>query len=530
MTRPDATKSDVRKQKAEAAHVELHVRMYRALEEVDPAERTYRGLLGDCFLIRFRSGKLWSHILIDCGMLQGSPNAKDRMKAIASNIIETCGGNLSEGKPGLLDLVVVTHEHADHISGFAQAADLLLDPAKLKIGKVWMAWTEKPGDPQAEKLRRKFDKSGAAFAALALRLRDSETTLGADVVDRTLYGLDGFMGLAAGPGPDGKPRERLAVRDVFEALGEYDAEYLEPGTVLKTPGNVGLRTFVLGPPRDEKLLFRDRPSTRTPETYLDAPSVDTKQILRFAEGHDPDPRTDSPFAPIYCHFAAKDVNSPLASGLPPEGEVREFMRTSYYGVSNQTRAAHLALERRRIDADWLGAAGALALKMDSDTNNTSLVLAFELPDEDKTIMLFAADAQVGNWQSWHEQKYTENGADTGETATQLLARTRLYKVGHHGSHNATLKEKGLALMTRTDLFAFLSTDEALGKRQGRKGWNMPDPRLYAALQESTRGRILRNDRTYSDADLEKDPELKKADKDFFTALRETALYLEYQLL
>ena len=50
---------------------------------------------------------------------------------------------------------------------------------------------------------------------------------------------------------------------------------------------------------------------------------------------------------------------------------------------------------RRIDDDWLWAgAQRLALKMDSYTNNTCLVLAFELP-KSKQVLLFPADAQVG---------------------------------------------------------------------------------------------------------------------------------------
>ncbi|TIX03162.1 MAG: hypothetical protein E5V44_15695, partial [Mesorhizobium sp.] len=56
---------------------------------------------------------------------------------------------------------------------------------------------------------------------------------------------------------------------------------------------------------------------------------------------------------------------------------------------------------RRIDSDWTGSIEALALKMDSDTNNTSLALAFELPDGQ--VLLFPGDAQVGNWLSWNDQ-------------------------------------------------------------------------------------------------------------------------------
>ena len=65
--------------------------------------------------------------------------------------------------------------------------------------------------------------------------------------------------------------------------------------------------------------------------------------------------------------------------------------------------ANAANGKRRIDGEWLGAAESLALKIDGDVNNTSLALAFEITGGH--VLLFPADAQVGNWLSWHDQKY-----------------------------------------------------------------------------------------------------------------------------
>jgi hypothetical protein len=97
---------------------------------------------------------------------------------------------------------------------------------------------------------------------------------------------------------------------------------------------------------------------------------------------------------------------------------------------------------RRIDGAWLSTAPEPALHLDNLTNNTSLVLAIELPDGD--VLLFAADAQVGNWPSWQDLAWPVAGGTV--TGPDLLRRTRLYKVGHHGSHNGTLKAQGLDLM------------------------------------------------------------------------------------
>jgi hypothetical protein len=52
--------------------------------------------------------------------------------------------------------------------------------------------------------------------------------------------------------------------------------------------------------------------------------------------------------------------------VPPQ--TLEFFQTRYFEGPDY----------RRIDSDWLSAAEDLALNLDSDTNNTSLSLAFEL--------------------------------------------------------------------------------------------------------------------------------------------------------
>ena len=49
---------------------------------------------------------------------------------------------------------------------------------------------------------------------------------------------------------------------------------------------------------------------------------------------------------------------------------------------------------RKIDNDWLQTATRLGLYLDTYTNNSSLVLAFELVKSGK-VLLFAADAQAG---------------------------------------------------------------------------------------------------------------------------------------
>ena len=120
---------------------------------------------------------------------------------------------------------------------------------------------------------------------------------------------------------------------------------------------------------------------------------------------------------------------------------------------------------RRIDHDWLGVSADLAIQLDKRTNNSSLVLAFEFVDT-KRVLLFVGDAQVGNWLSWKDV-HGRSGTHT-VTARDLLARTVFYKVGHHGSHNATLKQNGLELMT-CPICSRLHSDQCGRCQVGRLG-------------------------------------------------------------
>ena len=115
----------------------------------------------------------------------------------------------------------------------------------------------------------------------------------------------------------------------------------------------------------------------------------------------------------------------------------------------------------------------------------SLVLAIEFGGGD--VLLFAGDAQVGNWLSWQDLKWPDM------TGPDLLARTVFYKVGHHGSHNATLREKGLEMMTKLRI-AVIPVDQqvAIKMRWGA----MPLESLVAALSKQTErnnGQTLRTD-------------------------------------
>ena len=124
----------------------------------------------------------------------------------------------------------------------------------------------------------------------------------------------------------------------------------------------------------------------------------------------------------------------------------------------------------------------LVRTLDDEMNNTSLILLFEVGP---FRLLFPGDAQIENWE------FTLKKARTSAALKTRLAGADLYKVGHHGSLNATPK-------TLWGWFAKRSKREGDGRlwsvistRKGQHGTatrntEVPRRTLVEALQAETR--------------------------------------------
>lgn len=406
--------------------------------------RTYRHGLGDCHLVTLRKAKKTFRILIDCGVILGTPDAKAVMTRVMDDILKESNGKV--------DLLIATHEHWDHVSGFGQAADSF---AKLKAGKVWMAWTEDPKDKDAQALAESKGKSLQLLRQAALHLQRF-----GDVQDTPLFvSLTEFFGMSAGV------TTKSALEAVRAKAKPGTPRYCDPKDDPVELTEFGARIYVLGPPRDLKLLKKLNPKKGTDEGYEHALGL-------FKANIEPSLSLES-----------EDTHAPFAQrgGL----SISEASKTGFFAETYFDGPAW-----RRIDADWMLAADDLALALDSMTNNTSLVLAIEL--EGKDVLLFAADAQVGNWMSWPDCKWKVKGKEV--TGEDLMRRTVFYKVGHHGSHNATLKERGLELMESLQT-AIIPVNQEVAKK---KGWGaMPLTPLVTALKKRTsaKGFVLRTDKS-----------------------------------
>jgi hypothetical protein len=417
--------------------------------------RMYRQGLGDCFLIslpRNDGNSRPFYVMIDCGVVLGTSDPGAIMKRVMDNIVEVTGGQI--------DILVATHEHWDHLSGFVQAAASF---DKLKVGQVWLAWTENDADELTRKIKK---EKGLALAALRMGLSQMQLAGDADGAAE-LGSILEFFGAARGP----------TTADALKSVrAKVEPRYCLPTDPPVVPTGIDARFYVLGPPHDEKLLRKINPSARDKETY----GLALGGLGMFMDGAGSALGTADTGRPFDQQYEIPFVYAQSAPEL-------DFFRKNYWQPSGAAPDAW-----RRIDTDWLGGSTEMALQLDSLTNNTSLVLAIEFPDGDQSshgdVLLFAADAQVGNWLSWQDRVWTVDGKTV--TGPDLLRRAILYKVGHHGSHNATLREKGLEQMERLRVAMIpVNHEMAVKKRWGK----MPLTEIVEALNERAKDGVLQVD-------------------------------------
>lgn len=440
--------------------------------------RLYNPGFGDCLLLAFRGvDGLGRYMLIDCGVHHEWPSReqdevrKARMKAIAGDIAEATGNHLH--------VVVATHQHTDHLSGFAHATEVF---DAITMDEVWLAWTEDPEDEDALHLWETYGQQLAGLDAAVRRL---------DKVRPSLAGaIRGVMEFefSAVADPWNNPQLKYLRGKSGKPL-TTSQDYRHPDDPpLTVPGVPDAKVYVLGPPKEKERIRQLEGSSELYPKFAAMGESTAFAVVSLAAGAPLPPPEEQPEA--LRASLPFEWSQMIAKQQAENHELGGFFRT-YYGFSD---AEGHGSEWRRIDTDWLAAGGQLALNLNKKTNNTSLVLAIELTGRpSRPVLLFAADAQVGSWLSWCDRSSPGEGLP-GETPLEgFLERTVLYKVGHHGSLNATLKAKGLERMNSLDLVAVLPVDENWAKTVPNPPWEHPAGKLLDDLKKRTRGRILRSD-------------------------------------
>ncbi len=340
----------------------------------------YQVGFGDCILLsvfyrRAIDGRNERHLLIDFGSTHSPRRGGAKVLERAAELIEEHTG-------GQLDVIVATHRHKDHIDGFGAAATAAVID-KLNPRLVVRPWTDDPrlpADAESPSSRARFAASlagGQHFSSLVASLVGA-----ADA--RSLRGELARMAV------DQLPNE--AAIDRLQKWGERGrARYVHAGADSGIESVVpGIRVRVLGPPTIAQSPGIDSQRSSDPEYWM-AQRAELKRAVPTSLTVEDD--------------ALAEI--PQNEGVDP-GPVSWLVTR----LQRQQLASLLRIVRTVDDA----------------LNNTSVIL---LIDAGEKRLLFPGDAQIENW-SWALRE-----APGSASLRQLLGRVDLYKVGHHGSRNAT---------------------------------------------------------------------------------------------
>ncbi len=302
--------------------------------------RMYRTGFGDGFLVSFGSKGKAQHVLIDFGAhMHGEIGT---MEPIMDDIETATGKKIA--------VVIATHAHRDHISGFGKFADRF---SRFSIGQVWLPWTDNPGDPAADALQK---KQLALYDRLETHLKMSPAA-GLDPTHAAaMNALSNLRGNGA---------SKTALVDGFGTGASV--RYVTGGQVIDDAGVDGLQAVVLGPPKDKAFLSRMNPPAN--QRFLTAPGDPSTELRIFPQ--------------LEIRTADPDFPQLQSDGQPLLGP----------GELDELHAL----------ADV--PAGRLALALDNVRNNTSIVVVFKYRGKS---LLFPGDAQWGNWQSWIGEDSTKS--------------------------------------------------------------------------------------------------------------------------
>jgi beta-lactamase superfamily II metal-dependent hydrolase len=341
--------------------------------------RMYNVGFGDAFLVTVEGSSTPWRMLIDCGV-----HSQGQARAIRESV-QAIIGDLAAVSPGgtpHLDVVAATHHHADHISGFS--VDAWQD---VEVDEVWLPFVEDESDADAVALRRAQTDTAGRLLGL---------------IEQRTMGLD----------PDGWPADvQEAHWFALNSLGNADAaDRLLGRNGQHFAGAHRVRYF----PRPDEAENTVAVAGGDAVVHVVGPSRDPEQLKRM------DP-------PKSAGWLRLDLDDPLA-GTEDLTDVPLF--DPDYVVGDQERlpesltAAKHSLNLATVtnDPGLLGAASIL----ERAVNNTSLFMVLDVGGRR---LIFPGDAQEGAW-----QHVLQNPAKA-----ELLRDAVFYKVGHHGSHNATPK-------------------------------------------------------------------------------------------
>ena len=388
--------------------------------------RAYQVGFGDCFLLTFHYTNKDRHVLIDFGSTGLPKTARaDLMLQVAKDIKNQCGGKLHA--------VVATHRHKDHISGFATSkgkgsGDII---ASCEPGVVIQPWTEDPdAKPDATSATRLSDSTKSFVGALDSMHSVSESLLSElqglrTGISRTAFNQLAFLG-----------EDNLTNKSAVENLMNMSKRhfYVNAGSKSGLESVLpGVKTVVMGPP-----------------------TVDQSNTITKMRSKDADE---------FWHLLglAGQAIVPVKGNLFPRAE-------TYAAPPAQSRWLIRRMQKLRGEQML-----ELVRALDGVMNNTSVILLFQAGDKK---FLFPGDAQLENWSYALSQKKTQ----------KLLRDVNVYKVGHHGSLNATPKSLWALFNNRSATASAKRLQTVVSTMAGKhgsssKGTEVPRSKLVDELKK-----------------------------------------------
>lgn len=368
---------------------------------------------GDCFMLFIPTKDGERKILFDCGTHFQSKGPY-RAQQIAETVVEDAR---DEDGVARIDVVVGTHRHQDHVSGFESEVW-----EEVEVREVWMPWTENPDDPDGRRILEKQSRK-----ALQLTFAAQQFGLGAAVEAMAVNALTNAKAMRTlHEGFAGAP-ERFFVPHKLRSRNTVRRKFLP-----------GVTVYALGPSRDPEVI-RDM-DPEDDETF--------KHLLESATGLGR--RRDMPFHRDWS--------------LTP----KRFASAAPHLVLTKAEAKRL---RDVAETD----AFSIAVQLEKAVNGTSLMLMINVGD---AYLLFPGDAQWGTW----------NAAMQDEQWRGLMEKTTFYKIGHHGSHNAT-PETFVRDILGKKFSAMVCTGPSSNKHFG----DIPLPELLTELRKKSK-RVVRSDK------------------------------------
>jgi beta-lactamase superfamily II metal-dependent hydrolase len=336
--------------------------------------RMYNVGFGDSFLLRIPTDDGQRRVLVDCGFhSQGKGRFSDR------ELVEQIKADLN-GEA--LDVVIATHRHQDHISGFGET-DAWAD---VSVNEVWLPFTANPeavhDEPalaiwnalmdQSHRLLDNADKL-TPHALVALGARSSDEVAAAEfMLWNARSNAPAINNLLSGfKRADGRAAKRRFLPERKEVFPSQFETSVLPGVTV----------HVLGPPTDPKF----RKNLKVPESW----GMDGGTLA--------------------------DVGMDAGSCFSREWQVPSDRLPSRRPFQQKTLDAI-----RLFNDDLFYAAKAI----DGFLNGESIVLVLEVGG---ARLLLPGDAEVGSWTM----------IMNNTNALELAASATFLKIGHHGSHNAT---------------------------------------------------------------------------------------------